>query len=363
MTDRQLFAWLWRSYLRPYAGLLAIAALFMAIEGSMFGLLSWMMKPMFDRVFIGGDGSALVWVGFAVMGIFMLRAVASVVQKVILKRVSEMSMADMRQALLEHMMRLDPAFHSEHGPGYLIQRIEGDVGALARVWNTLLTGAGRDVVALISLFGVALAIDWRWTLVALVGVPLLLAPAAFLQRFVRGNARQARDVAARLSTRLNEVFLGIIPVKLNALERYQAQRYHALTRDRIRLETRSALGQASLPGLIDIMSGIGFVGVLIYGGGEILSGEKTVGDFVCANCWTQRRNWPSRKTPCRCLPARRRCATMRCRCPTGRRLRCAAPRWWPRPGRPRRWSDRPGPASRPCSIWPPGWWTRNRAAC
>uniref|UniRef100_UPI0035C825E0 ABC transporter ATP-binding protein n=1 Tax=Citreimonas sp. TaxID=3036715 RepID=UPI0035C825E0 len=80
--------------------------------------------------------------------------------------------------------------------------------------------------------------------------------------------------------RLNEVFLGIVPVKLNALERYQGRRYRALTKDRIRRETRSALGQASLPGLIDIMSGVGFVGVLYYGGSEILSGEKTVGDFM-----------------------------------------------------------------------------------
>jgi len=40
------------------------------------------------------------------------------------------------------------------------------------------------------------------------------------------------------------------------------------------------MGQAALPGLIDIMSGVGILGVLLYGGGEIISGEKTVGDFM-----------------------------------------------------------------------------------
>jgi ABC-type multidrug transport system fused ATPase/permease subunit len=186
----------------------------------------------------------------------------------------------MRLAMLEHLMRLDPSFHQAHGPGYLIQRVEGDVNAITKVWNTLVTGAGRDVVALISLFGVALAIDWRWTLVALLGAPLLVGPSLVLQRFVRSKARQVRDIAARLSTRLNEVFHGITAVKLNSLERYQARRYRLLTRDRVRAETRSAAGQASLPGLIDLMSGLGFVGVLYYGGSEILSGEKTIGDFM-----------------------------------------------------------------------------------
>lgn len=277
---RGLFLWLWRNYLKRYAGLMALAMVFMSIEGSMFGLLSYMMKPMFDDVFVGGNTDALVWVGLAVMAIFFVRAVASIVQKVLLTRVSQMSMGDIRQDLLEHLMRLDPGFHQKHGPGYLIQRVEGDVNAIAKVWSTLVTGAGRDVVALISLFGVALAIDWRWTLVALIGAPLLVFPSVLLQRFVRGNARQVRDIAARLSTRLNEVFHGITPVKLNRLEGWMAGKYRHLTRARIRAETRSAAGQASLPGLIDLMSGIGFVGVLWFGGGEILAGEKTVGDFM-----------------------------------------------------------------------------------
>ncbi len=275
-----MFLWLWRRYLKRYAGLMALAMLFMSIEGSMFGLLSYMMKPMFDTVFIGGNSDALIWVGLAVMGIFTFRALASVVQKVLLARVSQMSMADIRQDMLEHLMSLDPSFHLEHGPGYVIQRIEGDVGAIAKVWNTLITGAGRDVVALISLFGVALFIDWKWTLVALIGAPLLVGPSVLLQRFVRGNARVVRDLAAQTSVRLNEAFLGITPVKLNLLERWMAKKYRKLTRERIRAETRSVAGQASLPGLIDLMSGIGFVGVLYFGGGEIIAGEKTVGDFM-----------------------------------------------------------------------------------
>ena len=209
-----LFRWLWRHYLKRYAGLMALAMVFMSIEGSMFGLLSYMMKPMFDDVFVGGNAEALVWVGLIVMGIFFVRAVASVVQKVLLTRVSQMSMGDIRQDLLEHLMRLDPGFHQEHGPGYLIQRVEGDVNAIAKVWSTLVTGAGRDVVALISLFGVALAIDWRWTLVALIGVPVMVVPVVVLQRYVRRHARVARDVAAGLSVRLNEIFHGIVPIKL-----------------------------------------------------------------------------------------------------------------------------------------------------
>ena len=278
--DRGLLGWLWRGYMRRHVWLLLTALFFMAIEGSMLGVLSYMMKPMFDLVFVGGQQGAITWLGLAFFLIFTVRGIASIIQKGLLSRLSQLTVADIRTDLVAHLMRLDSDFHTQHPPGYLMQRVEGDVFAVSKVWNAVIQGAGRDVIAVFVLFGVAINVDLLWTLVACIGAPLLVVPSMFLQRFVRRNARIARDVAAGLSTRLNEIFHGIVPVKLNALERYQSDRYQKLTKIRIRTAVRSAVGQASIPGLIDIMSGIGFMAVLFLGGSEIISGEKTVGDFM-----------------------------------------------------------------------------------
>lgn len=277
---RVLFGWLWRGYLYRYWPLMMLAMVFMSLEGAMFGLLAYMMKPMFDQVLIGGNSGALAWVGLVVMASFLIRAMAGLVQKVILTRVSEKSAADIRQDLLEQAMRLDPLFHQDHGPAHMIQRVEGDVGAIGKVWTTLITGAGRDVVALVSLFGVAMAMDWAWTLTALIGGPLLILPAIVIQRLIRHQANLARDLSIALGTRINEIFHGIHAVKLNRLERYQAGRYLDLTKRRIRLAQQGAAARAMLPGMIDVMSGIGFVAVLWFGGSEIISGSKEVGDFM-----------------------------------------------------------------------------------
>lgn len=277
---QSLIRWLWRDYLHKHIWLLLLALAFMALEGSMLGALSWIMKPMFDDVFIQGNTGALGWVGGAILGIFFGRAVASIAQKVILARISQRSSADMRTDLLARLMRQDGVFHQTHPPGFLIQRVQGDVTAINDVWNAVLTGAGRDAVALVILMGVAVSVDWKWTLVALIGAPLLVLPSVVVQRFVRRRSREARDLGAKLATRLDEVFHGIVPVKLNRLERYQAERYGALTDDLVRAEVRATTGTAAIPALIDAMAGIGFLGVLIFGGQEIISGEKTVGQFM-----------------------------------------------------------------------------------
>ena len=65
MSSRELVGWLWRNYLKSRMGLLGIALLFMLLEGSMVGAISYMMQPMFDEIFVNGNADALVWVSLA----------------------------------------------------------------------------------------------------------------------------------------------------------------------------------------------------------------------------------------------------------------------------------------------------------
>ncbi|NUH64864.1 ABC transporter ATP-binding protein [Sulfitobacter sp. S0837] len=279
-TSAQLMRWLWRDYLKKHTGIMIVAVFFMIVEGSTLGVLAKLMEPMFDRVFVGGDRGALVWVGLVLVGIFALRALATVVQKVLLTRVAQRTAADLRIDLLDQMMRQDGAFHQSHPPGFLVQRVQSDVNAVSDVWRAVITGAGRDLVGLVILMGVAIAIDPIWALLAMIGVPLMILPAAIAQRFVRARSREARDLGASLSTRLDEVFHGIVQIKLNALEAYQARQYRELTRTFIRTEVRAAFGNSAIPAMIDIMSGIGFMAVIVYGGSEIIAGNKTIGEFM-----------------------------------------------------------------------------------
>ncbi len=280
LNGRALFSWLWKGYLSRQIGWLAVAVGFMVLEGSTLGVLSYAMKPMFDNVLTDGQAGAIWMVALTVLGVFVTRAVASVGQKVVMTRVNETTAAALRSDLLAHLMRLDSAFHQTNPPGTLIERVQGDVQAVGAVWSGIVTGIARDGVAVLWLFGVALWVDWRWTLVALVGIPLLVLPSLAVQGFVRRKARQSREVAAKMSTRLDEVFHGINPIKLNGLESYQSKRYAALIGAKVDTEVKTALGQATIPGLIDIMTGFGFMGVLFYGGAQIAAGDKTVGEFM-----------------------------------------------------------------------------------
>ncbi|MBT0778157.1 MULTISPECIES: ABC transporter ATP-binding protein [Paracoccus] len=285
MADRlhrtaNLFARMWRDYLRPYWGRILLALLFLVIEGSTLGMLSWMLKPLFDRVFVGGDTDAIWWVGGAIFGLFLIRATTFVVNRSLMTSVSLAVSTSMQTDLLRHIMTLDGGFFQQNPPGALIERVQGDTMAVQGVWTTFISGAGRDMVSLVSLFGVALAVDPWWTMAALVGAPLLILPTLVVQRYIRRKMRQNRVNASQRATRLDEVLHGINAVKLNRMEDYQAGRFaQIVTRIRQAEVKMSGIG-ATVPALVDVVTGLGFIGVLALGGAEVTRGERTVGDFM-----------------------------------------------------------------------------------
>ncbi|WP_124088044.1 ABC transporter ATP-binding protein [Pseudogemmobacter humi] len=259
---------------------MVLAMLLSALEGSTLGLLSWMLEPLFDEVFGARSTGALVWVGLGILGLFLIRAVTSILGRWLIAMVNQATATDMQEALVRHLLTLDGSFYQKNPPGTLIERVQGDTMAAQGATQLVIAGVGRDMVALAGLFVVAVGIDLRWTLVALIGTPLLLMPALALQRYIRRKTQQMRIESGLRATRLDEIFHGIQQVKLNRMEDYQSSRFAAIVRRILRAEVKSALGRATMPALVDVVTGIGFFAVLILGGREVVSGQRTTGEFM-----------------------------------------------------------------------------------
>lgn len=246
----------------------------------MLGAVSYLVRPMFDEVFVAGHRSAVYWLAGAVAGIFLIRAVSAFSHRMLMHGAGLRIIASMQKDMVSHLMSLDSAYFQSNPPGTLIERVRGDTTAANGIWQQVLGAAARDVISLVALLAVAISIDWRWTLIAVAGAPLLLGPVLVLQRYVRKTTRKAREGAARLSTRLDEIFHGINTLKLNTAERLEETRFGNVIGRYLRQEMKARAGQAAIPALTDFVAAMGFAGVLVYGGGEIIEGEKTVGEFM-----------------------------------------------------------------------------------
>jgi len=278
--NRVLIGWVWRDYLKQHWRKVAIALGLMAIEGSMLGALSYIIKPMFDTVFIAGNRSAIFWVAGGIALIFIIRAASNFGHRVLMFGVGLSVITRMQSHLVQHLLTLDSAFFNANSPGSLIERVRGDTAQANQIWMQVLGSAWRQVVSVIALLSVAISVDWRWTLVAVAGVPILIGPILITQRYVRRKSFAAREAAGRLTTRLDEMFHGVNTIKLNNAEAHEDRRFGGLVDRYIRQEMKARIGAAAIPASMDIVAAIGFAGVVTYGGSEIIDGKKTVGEFM-----------------------------------------------------------------------------------
>lgn len=271
---------LWRDHVIQFWPLLIVAFVLMVIEGSTLGAISYLIQPLFDEVFVAGNASAVTWVALAISGVFILRAVSGFGQRVLIVTVGLRVTTGLQSRLLSHLLGLDARYFQDNAPGSLIERVRGDTLALQGTASATLMTLGRDTVSVISLLSVMIWSDWLWALLALAGVPILIFPLTFLQKLIRTTTRSAREAASRLSTQLDEIFHGMVSIKVNRLERHEAKRFDDEVNGFLAAQLRSERGKAANPAIIDIIAAIGFLAVLIYGGRQIMGGEKTVGEFM-----------------------------------------------------------------------------------
>lgn len=277
---RRLVLRLWRDHVRQHLPQLLLAAVLMVMAGGTLGLAAYMIQPLFDIVLNSESQGGVFWIAFLIASIFVVRAVTGFLHRLIIVSVGLKVVAALQRQLTAHILSLDMAFFQVNAPGALIERVRGDTTALQTIASNVLIALGRDSVSLLSLLTVMFITDWRWSLLALVGVPLLVLPLYLVQRLVRVYAHSAREAAGQITTRLDETFHGIQAIKLNRLEAHQNARYASTIQDFLRRQMRSERAKSGTPAMVDLISAAGFLAVIWVGGQDIVSGEKTVGEFM-----------------------------------------------------------------------------------
>ncbi len=277
---KPLFKWFWTLYVKEHFALLFIALIFMSIEGSMLGLLSYSIKFLFDNVLVSKDTSSILFVAVVIFSIFSMRAIAGFVHRLLTVNVCQKIIKVIQDRMVAHLLNMDVGFYQKNSPGILMDRVRADSKALSESVGEAFMTVGRDGFSLISLLAVVFFIDWKWSLIAFLGIPFLVLPILLLQGLVRSRAGENRDYESKANVRLDEIFHGITDIKLNRAEKRERSKFFDILQLTHKVRLRLEAGMAGIPAMIDVIAAIGFLAVMVFGAIDITSGSKTIGEFM-----------------------------------------------------------------------------------
>ncbi len=132
----------------------------------------------------------------------------------------------LRADLARHALGLELAWHGEHSPGLLIERIDGDIDALTKFSSTAVLQLLGNALLLGGVIVVALIIDWRAGL--LIGMAAVAAALTMSKlRIAAVPAHDAeREVNGRLYGDLEERLGGLEDLRANGAGDYAVHRLH-----------------------------------------------------------------------------------------------------------------------------------------
>lgn len=132
----------------------------------------------------------------------------------------------LRVDLCRHALDLDLAWHGDHSAGEVIERVDGDVDAIARFTSTAVLQVVGNAAVLVAVAGTALWVEWRAGLVLLATVGAATVVLARLRTAAVGHHDHERETLAHLYGDLEDRLGGLEDLRANGAGAWAVDRLH-----------------------------------------------------------------------------------------------------------------------------------------
>jgi len=270
---------LWREWMRPHAGTLAIVLLLVALVAGATGLYPVLIKAAFEA-FTAKDERAILLAPIFVIVVTSVKGFSLLALTILTNRVVTRIEADMQTALYGHLIDADLAQLGRESPAALTQRFTTDFAFIKEALTRLSTVFLREVATIVALVAAMIWIDPVLTLVAALAAPFIAQPIARIGQKLRRVSTSTQEQIGAMASLVSESLSGARIAKTYGLETYLKGRAADSFNEVRRLKMKAANARGRLDPLLEAGGGFAVAGVLTLIGWRILDGSSTVGDFT-----------------------------------------------------------------------------------
>ena len=215
----------------------------------------------------------------ALVGIGLFRFGIGFVRRYFASKVAVKVDYDLRNAIYEHLQRLDFTRHDEMQTGQLVSRANTDVNILQRLLAFLPIMSSNILLFPVSL-GFMVTISPPLTLVALVTVPVFVWLTIHLRKVVYPSSWDASQKAAHVAGVVDEAVTGVRIVKAFGQERRELDRLVTSASDLFGSRMRNLRLSAKRQATLATVPVLGQVAILALGGLLAIEGRLSPGSFL-----------------------------------------------------------------------------------
>ncbi len=265
-----------RRLLRPVRGWLALTALLVGLDAAATVAFPALGGLAVDAITHHAPNLLVVTVAIG-LGVIVADWLVIAAQTVFAARAGETLLYQLRVRSFAHLQRLGLDYFEREMAGRIMTRMTTDVDALS---TFLQTGLSTALISVLTVAGVALALlltDAGLAVVAMLGLPALIAATVVFRRLSSAAYTEARERVSEVNADLQENVSGTRVAQAFARERRSARDFAARSDAYRRARLRAQRCIATYFPFVALLSDLAQAAVLGVGASRVAAGTVTAG--------------------------------------------------------------------------------------
>ncbi len=263
-----------------YKAWFLLAILGMIVFALTEAAFAWLMKPMLDDGFIGRDPATIRWVPLAIVGIFVVRMVASFIRTYCMDYIGRQVINDLRRQMFDKLLSLSTSEYDKSSSGAIITKFSYDIEQVAASVSSALTVFIQDTLRILVLLSYMLWLSWQLSLIFLTMGPLVFWIVVKISGRFRRISKNIQQSMGEVSHVAQEVIEGNRVVRIFGGEAYEKGKFERINERNLKLNLKMTTAQAISMPLIQLIVAIAFALIVAFATSQAMEGKITSGDFI-----------------------------------------------------------------------------------
>lgn len=208
MADGEILRRLF-GYAKPYLGQFVVVG-FLVLFSISYDIASPLIVGYIEELVVGDFELKSLYVSVAVYaGVLVFSMASTYLQAVILQRVGQRIISDLREDLFTHIESLSHGQLNDIPVGKLVTRVTNDTNAISMMFTNLFVNLTKNAFVILGILVAMLCLNYELTLMVLCFVPFILLFTVIFRKFSRRAYRKVKDATTDINTYLSENLSGI----------------------------------------------------------------------------------------------------------------------------------------------------------
>ena len=196
-------------YAKPYSGKFIIVG-FLVLFSISYDIASPLIVGYIEELVVGDFTLDHLFASVAVYaGVLVFSMLSTYFQAVILQKVGQRIISDLREDLFTHIESLAHEQLNEIPVGKLVTRVTNDTNAISMMFTNLLVNLTKNAFVILGILVAMLCLNYELTLMVLCFVPFIVIFTVIFRKFSRRAYRKVKDATTDINTYLSENLSGI----------------------------------------------------------------------------------------------------------------------------------------------------------